>query len=102
MLSAPITVAVPLSGGVMIVIANKGSPSGSISFAICGLPLVWTCIVNKHAKDVNNIFLILWSIGEVCYIVQVLVDYGFVIWMMFNYLLNIIFIVIILFYKARQ
>ncbi|KKN46360.1 hypothetical protein LCGC14_0673880 [marine sediment metagenome] len=73
---------------------------GSIAFAICGAPLAWSCYVNKHANNVNSVFLALWIIGEVCYIIQVLVDYGFVPWMMFNYLLNVFFIVVVLYYKV--
>jgi uncharacterized protein with PQ loop repeat len=74
---------------------------GSIAFAVCGAPLVYSCIRQKSAKSVNPVFLILWTVGEVCYIIQVCTDYGFVIWMMFNYLLNSVFIVIILYYKVR-
>lgn len=74
---------------------------GSVAFAICGLPLVWQCVERGNAKGVNNVFLILWSIGEVCYVIQVIADYGFVPWMLFNYLLNIVFIVTILYYKVK-
>ena len=47
-------------------------------------------------------FLFLWLLGEVCYVIQVLIDFGWVVWMMFNYLLNIIFIMIVLYYKAKR
>ncbi len=73
-----------------------------MAFAVCGLPLVWQCVVNRSAKDVNSVFLALWSIGEVCYVVQVMVDYGFVPWMMFNYLMNILFIAVILYFKVKR
>lgn len=75
---------------------------GSIAFAVCGLPLVISCVRQGHARDVNNAFLILWSIGEVCYIIQVIADFGFVMWLLFNYLMNAAFIVVILYFKVKD
>ncbi len=75
---------------------------GSIAFAICGLPQAWECFKNKSAKGINSGFVVLWLIGEVCYVVSVLMKFGWVTWMMFNYLANLLSIAIIGFYIVKD
>ena len=75
---------------------------GSICFAFCGAPQAIKCIQQKHAKGVSGLFLSLWLMGEVCYIIAVLTEFGFVIWMMFNYLLNLIWISVIFYYWRKN
>ena len=75
---------------------------GSVAFAICGLPQAWECYKNKSAKGINQLFVGLWLIGEVCYVVSVLLKFGWVSWMMFNYLANIFSIVVILYYLIKD
>ena len=45
--------------------------------------------------------LILWLIGEVCYVVAVFSEFGWIWWQLANYLTNLIVISVILAYKVR-
>ena len=62
---------------------------GTFCFAFCGVPLAIQCVRQGHAKSLSPCFLVLWTVGEFCYVAAVLHDFGWVGWMMFNYLLNI-------------
>jgi uncharacterized protein with PQ loop repeat len=75
---------------------------GSVAFAICGIPQAWECFKNKSAKGISPVFVALWIIGEVCYVVSVLMKFGWVDWMMFNYIMNIFSIVVIVFYLVKD
>lgn len=71
---------------------------GSVAFAICGIPQAWECYKNRSARGINPAFVGLWLTGEVCYVISVLMKFGWVSWMMFNYLANLFSIAIIVFY----
>ena len=71
---------------------------GSIAFAICGIPQAWECHKNRSARGISPFFVILWLIGEVCYVASVLMKFGWVNWMMFYYMANIISITVIIYY----
>ena len=71
---------------------------GSIAFAICGFPQAWDCYKNKTARGINPLFVALWLVGEVCYVASVLMKFGWVNWMMFNYMANIFSIIVIIYY----
>ncbi len=75
---------------------------GSVAFAICGLPQAWECFKKRSAKGISPIFVGLWLIGEVCYVISVLMKFGWVGWMMFNYLTNIFSIAVIIFYLIKD
>lgn len=72
---------------------------GSICFALCGVPQAWQCFRAKNADGLSSLFLALWLVGEICYIVSVWARFGWVDWMMFNYVANIFCIIVILYYK---
>jgi hypothetical protein len=74
---------------------------GSICFAACGIPQAWQCHRQGHARGVNEWFLALWLLGEVCYIVAVLLEFGWVWWMLTNYTINLLVICVIIYYKVR-
>jgi uncharacterized protein with PQ loop repeat len=74
---------------------------GSVAFAICGIPQAWECYKNRSARGINPAFVGLWLTGEVCYVISVLVKFGWVSWMMFNYLANLFSIAIIVFYLMK-
>ena len=76
--------------------------AGSIAFAVCGLPQAWECIKTKSAKGISAGFIGLWFLGEVCYVASILMKYGWVNWMMFNYLCNILSILIISYYALQD
>ena len=75
---------------------------GSIAFAFCGLPQAGECFKNRSAKGIHPVFVGLWLIGEVCYVVSVLMKFGWVNWMMFNYMANIFSIAVIIFYLMKD
>ncbi len=75
---------------------------GSVAFALCGIPQARECFRNKSAKGINPLFITLWLMGEVCYVVSVLMKFGWVNWMMFNYMANILSIFVIIFYLIRD
>jgi uncharacterized protein with PQ loop repeat len=75
---------------------------GSIAFAVCGVPQAWECHKNKSAQGINRLFIALWLTGEVCYVVSVLMKFGWVHWMMFNYTANIFSITVIIYYLIRD
>ena len=71
---------------------------GSLLFAVCGVPQVVKCVHDGNADGVSFWFLFLWWCGEVLYIASVLMQFGWVGWMMFNYFGNLIMVSIILRY----
>ncbi len=75
---------------------------GSVAFAICGIPQAWECIRNKSARGISPLFIALWLLGEICYIISVLMKFGWVSWMMFNYLCNIVSISVIVYYLLKD
>jgi len=75
---------------------------GSIAFALCGLPQAWECYRNRSARGISPVFILLWLVGEVCYVVSVLIKFGWVGWMMFNYLANIGAIAVITYYLFKD
>ncbi len=75
---------------------------GSVAFAICGLPQAWECFKSKRAKGISPVFVGLWLTGEVCYVVSVLMKFGWVTWMMFNYLANLLSIAVIGYYMVKD
>jgi uncharacterized protein with PQ loop repeat len=75
---------------------------GSIAFAVCGLPQAWDCIKTRTAKGISPGFIGLWFLGEVCYVVSILMKYGWVNWMMFNYISNIASIVVISYFAIQD
>lgn len=75
---------------------------GTISFALCGAPQALQCVRQGHTRGLSLSYLLLWLTGDVCYIVSVWGQFGFVIWMMANYLLNLLWLAIIFYYVVRS
>jgi len=71
---------------------------GSLLFAICGLPQAVKSYKDGHSEGVSSLFLIIWLGGEVFTLTYIL-DKGGLAPLVFNYLGNLIFILIILKYK---
>ncbi len=73
---------------------------GSILFAICGLPQAISCVKTGHAKGLDWGFLMAWFLGEVFTLMYIWPksDYPLI----FNYSLNLFFLVIILKYKIWE
>lgn len=62
---------------------------GSIAFGLCGLPQALRVWKNGHAKDLSNLFLFLWTFGEVCTIYAVSTDDP-KDYLIANYILNLL------------
>ncbi|HDH51755.1 MAG TPA: PQ-loop repeat-containing protein [Nitrospirae bacterium] len=75
---------------------------GSVAFAVCGFPQAWECFKSKSAKGISPVFVGLWLTGEVCYVISVLMKFGWVTWMMFNYLANLVSIAVIGYYMVKD
>ena len=75
---------------------------GSVAFAVCGIPQAWECFKKRSARGINPYFIGLWLIGEICYVVSVLMKFGWVHWMMFNYTVNIFSIAVITYFIMRD
>ena len=84
------------------VLADVIGWTGSVAFAFCGIPQAWECIKKKTAQGISPAFIGLWLIGEVCYVISVLMKFGWVGWMMFNYTANIFSIAVITFYLVKD
>lgn len=75
---------------------------GAICFAFCVIPQAWKCHREGHARGLSWLFLSLWFLGEVCLIIATLTELGFISWLMFNYITNLFFLLIILYYKTKS
>jgi uncharacterized protein with PQ loop repeat len=72
---------------------------GAVAFAICGAPQAWSSFKNKNSEGISSLFLYLWLIGEVATIIYVLPKGHLPL--LFNYLANLLFISVILYYKLK-
>ena len=70
---------------------------GSVLLASCGLPQAIKSYRQQHAHGVSLIFLIMWLFGEVLVLIYVAPKGHWPL--IFNYTVNILFVVIILYYR---
>ena len=70
---------------------------GSVLLALCGFPMMIKSIRDGHSDGVDATFLWMWIIGEILVWVYVVSRQDWP--MIFNYSLNIIFVIVILKYK---
>ena len=70
---------------------------GSAMFAMCGLPQAVQSAREGHSDGLSWLFLLMWFFGEIFTMIYVWpkMDYP----LLANYLTNMVFLVIILFYK---
>ena len=72
---------------------------GSFLLAICGLPIAWEAYKTKRS-DISTSFLVLWGLGEI--LTAIYVIYKQENALTFNYLSNILFIAVVVYYKFRR
>ena len=70
---------------------------GAMLFAICGLPQALQSIKDKHSHGLNWFFLLAWAGGEILTIIYVFPKWDLPL--LANYLVNMIFLAIMLYYK---
>ncbi len=73
---------------------------GSFCFAICAIPQAYMSYKDGHSRGISWGLLILWFIGEVCTLIYIAPKKH--IPLIFNYLSNLLFILIILKYKVFE
>jgi len=72
---------------------------GSIAFSICGLPQAYKSYKEGHSEGISWGFLGLWLFGEIATLVYIIPKQHLPL--IFNYLGNLLFISVILFYKVK-
>jgi len=72
---------------------------GTVCFSLCGVPQVLKCIHHGNADGLAPLFLFLWLGGEICYVVATLQEFGWVPWLLTNYIVNLVCLCWIIRYK---
>lgn len=72
---------------------------GSLLLAMCGLPLAIEAIKTKQC-NISNSFLAMWGLGELFVVIYTV--YKNESALTFNYISNIVFISILLYYKVKN
>ena len=72
---------------------------GSILLAFCGLPQAWESWKTKSSAGLTWGFILMWFIGELATFVYIIPKMDLPL--LFNYSANIIFLIIIIYYKIR-
>ena len=73
---------------------------GSILMAFCGLPQAIESYKTKSSRGLSWGFLIMWFSGELLTLIYILPKMDLPL--LFNYTANIIFLIIIIYYKLRD
>lgn len=71
---------------------------GAVFLAFCGMPQAIKSVKDGHAYGLDRKFLLLWTGGEIFTLIAVLGDIP-VKYLIFNYGMNLIFLLVIWFYK---
>lgn len=74
----------------------------ALCFGLCGLPQAFLVWRNKTAVGTSTGFIILWTLGEIFAIVYVLSQYGADMPLLLNYVSNLIFLSVIIYYKIKD
>ena len=72
---------------------------GSVLFAICGLPQAIQSYNEGHSDGLNWFFILPWLFGELFTLVYIFPKGDMPL--IFNYVLNLIFLLVILYYKVK-
>jgi len=70
---------------------------GSVMLALCGIPLAYTTWKTQDASQINTVFLVMWSVGEVL----LAASYYHEIPLMINYIANILALLVIWHVKLK-
>jgi uncharacterized protein with PQ loop repeat len=73
--------------------------TGSLLLAICGLPQAYHAIKYKHANGITWGFISMWLSGEILTLIYISPSLNLPL--LVNYSANILFLLIIIFYKVR-
>lgn len=73
--------------------------AGAVLLSVCAVPQAIQCWRQGHGRGLSAASLLTWATGEVCLIAATLICYGWVLWMLMNYLGNLIVLCVILRYR---
>jgi hypothetical protein len=73
--------------------------AGAICFAVCAAPQAVQSWRQGHSAGMSNMFLILWGLGEIFYTAATLLSFGPVFWLLFNYVMNFLCLLVICRYR---
>jgi hypothetical protein len=68
---------------------------GSFCFTVCAIPQTVQCVKQGHAEGLSRWCLAFWVGGEVFYPIAIYMEFGWIWWMMLNYIFNLICLTII-------
>lgn len=71
---------------------------GTLLLSFSGMPQAYQCYRQGHARGLSILTLMMWFTGEICYVVATIGEFGLVWWLLTNYILNILFISMMLRY----
>lgn len=71
---------------------------GSLMLAVCGAPQALKSVREGHSRGISPAFLALWLGGELSYLYSTIAKFGPVSWLVFNYVGNIVFVLVIIYY----
>lgn len=74
----------------------------SLLFAFCGLPQAIKCWKEGHARGVSSLMIGMWLGGEVLMTYYVIMKHGMDLPLLLNYVINTVFVLIILRYKIKE
>ena len=72
---------------------------GAIAFTLCAVPQAIQCWRQKHGEGISVLFLCVWLVGEVCMLIAIPCKYGWVWWLMMNYIGNTLSLLVIMRYR---
>ncbi len=72
---------------------------GAVFFAFCAVPQVIRTFKDGHARNLSALFLGMWLCGAVLCSGGTLLDVGVVPWLLFNYVLSLLCVLVLLRYK---
>jgi uncharacterized protein with PQ loop repeat len=73
--------------------------AGAVFFAFCAVPQVIATLKDGHARNLSSLFLWMWFSGAVLCAGGTLLDVGVVPWLLFNYVLTLLCVLVLLRYK---
>lgn len=73
----------------------------ALCFGLCGLPQAYKSYKEQNSDGVSWGLLILWYVGEWLALIYVYLKHGWDLPLISNYLLNLVFISVILRYKLK-
>jgi uncharacterized protein with PQ loop repeat len=73
---------------------------GSLLLAFCSIPQAYKSFNDKHSRGISWGFILMWTTGEICTLIYILQD-QFAWPLLFNYGINCVFCLVILWYKLE-